>query len=86
MITRKTNSKTPIKAITGTAPHPGTTFPCPELPMDLSKDPSAVFCPMSFLLAQICIESRYCMRSCPKEEETVETCDGMNQKSMIFGK
>jgi len=21
------------------------------------------------------------MRSCPKEEETVETCDGMNQKN-----
>ena len=55
MITRKTSSKTPIKAITGTAPQPGTTFPCPELPMDLSKDPSAVFCPMSFLLAQDCM-------------------------------
>jgi len=55
MITRKTSSKTPIKAITGTAPQPGTTFPCPEFPMDLSKDPSAVFCPMSFLLAQICM-------------------------------
>ena len=26
------------------------------------------------------------MRSCPKEEETVETCDGMNQKNMIFDK
>ncbi len=24
------------------------------------------------------------MRTCPKEEETVETCDGMNQKNMIF--
>ena len=26
------------------------------------------------------------MRTCPKEEETVETCDGMNQKNMIFDK
>lgn len=52
MITRKTSSKTPIKAITGTAPQPGTTFPCPELPMDLSKDPSAVFCPMSFQIGR----------------------------------
>ena len=26
------------------------------------------------------------MRTCPKEEETVETCDGMNQKYMIFDK
>ena len=24
------------------------------------------------------------MRTCPKEEETVETCDGMNQKNLIF--
>ena len=24
------------------------------------------------------------MRTCPKEEETVETCDGMNQKNIIF--
>ncbi|WP_269624219.1 hypothetical protein [Prochlorococcus marinus] len=24
------------------------------------------------------------MRTCPKEEETVETCDGMNQKNTIF--
>ena len=24
------------------------------------------------------------MRTCPKEEETVETCDGMNQKKIIF--
>jgi len=24
------------------------------------------------------------MRTCPKEEDTVETCDGMNQKNMIF--
>ena len=26
------------------------------------------------------------MRTCPKEEETVETCDGMNQKNFIFDK
>ena len=26
------------------------------------------------------------MRTCPKEEETVETCDGMNQKTFIFDK
>ena len=26
------------------------------------------------------------MRTCPKEEETVETCDGMNQKKIIFDK
>ena len=26
------------------------------------------------------------MRSCPKEKETVETCDGMNQKNTIFDK
>ena len=26
------------------------------------------------------------MRTCPKEEETVETCDGMNQINMIFDK
>ena len=26
------------------------------------------------------------MRTCPKEEETVETCDGMNQKNIIFDK
>ena len=31
-------------------------------------------------------ESSYCMRTCPKEEETVETCDGMNQKNIIFDK
>ena len=55
MITRNTCSNTTIRDSTGTAPQPGTTFPCPELPMDLSKDPSAVFCPMSFLLAQICM-------------------------------
>jgi len=24
------------------------------------------------------------MRTCPKEEETVETCDGINQKKMDF--
>jgi len=24
------------------------------------------------------------MRSCPKEEETVETCDGMNQKNFLY--
>ena len=24
------------------------------------------------------------MRTCPKEKETVESCDGMNQKNMIF--
>ena len=24
------------------------------------------------------------MRTCPKEEETVETCDGMNHKNLIF--
>ena len=24
------------------------------------------------------------MRTCPKEEETLETCDGMNQKNIIF--
>ena len=26
------------------------------------------------------------MRTCPKEEDTVETCDGMNQKEIIFDK
>ena len=26
------------------------------------------------------------MRTCPKEEETVETCDGMNQKKVYFDK
>ena len=26
------------------------------------------------------------MRTCPKEEDTVQTCDGMNQKNMIFEK
>ena len=26
------------------------------------------------------------MRTCPKEEETVETCDGMNQKNFFFDK
>ena len=26
------------------------------------------------------------MRTCPKEEETVETCDGMKQKKIIFDK
>ena len=31
-------------------------------------------------------ESEYCMRTCPKEEETVESCDGMNQKNIIFDK
>jgi len=24
------------------------------------------------------------MRTCPKEEDTLETCDGMNQKNIIF--
>ena len=24
------------------------------------------------------------MRTCPKEEETVETCDGMNQKKLFL--
>tara|TARA_B100001121_G_C18343909_1_gene459275 strand:+ start:497 stop:622 length:126 start_codon:yes stop_codon:yes gene_type:complete len=24
------------------------------------------------------------MRTCPKGEETVETCDGMNQKNILF--
>ena len=24
------------------------------------------------------------MRTCPKEEETVETCDGMNQKNLYL--
>ena len=24
------------------------------------------------------------MRTCPKEEETVETCDGMNQKKLYL--
>jgi len=24
------------------------------------------------------------MRTCPKEEETVETCDGMNQKNFYI--
>ena len=26
------------------------------------------------------------MRTCPKEEDTVETCDGMNQKNTLFDK
>ena len=26
------------------------------------------------------------MRTCPKEEDTVETCDGMNHKNIIFDK
>ena len=54
-MTRKTSSKIPMNAMTGVAPQPGTTLPCPELPIDFSKDPSAVFCPMSFFLAQICM-------------------------------
>ena len=41
-----------MKAITGTAPQPGTTLPCPELPMDLSRLPRAVFCPMTLLGSQ----------------------------------
>ncbi len=65
MITKKTRSITPTKAITGTAPQPGTTFPCPELPMDLRRLPNAVFCPMTVLRPQFLYESRYCMRDTP---------------------
>ncbi len=53
IITRNTSSSKPIKAITGVGPHPGTTFPWPELPMDLSKDPSGVFCPMGLVLQKM---------------------------------
>ena len=62
MMTRKTSSATPIKAITGAAPKPGTTLPCPELPIDFSRLPIAVFCPMSKLVPLLRFEFRYCMR------------------------
>ena len=73
MITRKSSSETPIKAITGTAPQPGTTFPCPELPMDLSKVPRGVFCPMAILGPQLMLEFRYCMGIAPFGRPPVET-------------
>ena len=56
MIVRKTKSITPIKAIAGVVPHPGTTFPWPELPMDLRKLPIAVFCPMVKVLFAVEVE------------------------------
>ena len=42
-----------MSAITGVAPQPGTTLPWPELPMDLSKLPMAVFCPMAMFWSQL---------------------------------
>ena len=42
-ITRKTKRSKPIIVITGTAPQPGSTFPCPEFPIAFKRDPNAVF-------------------------------------------
>jgi len=50
-MTKKINRRAPIKAITGAAPKPGTTFPWPELPIDFRKLPKAVFCPIFFVFS-----------------------------------
>ncbi len=64
-----------MSAITGVAPQPGTTFPCPELPIDLRRLPIAVFCPMTVLEAQKWFVSGYCMGSEPYEVEFVYRFD-----------
>ena len=42
-----------MTVIIGTAPHPGTTFPCPEFPIAFKRVPNAVFCPMVISLNRI---------------------------------
>ena len=61
MITRKTNSSRPIAAIAGVVPHPGTTLPCPELPIDLRRLPIGVFCPMAKICGPYECKFRYSM-------------------------
>ena len=60
-MTKNTSNKTPINAITGTAPQPATTLPWPELPMDFNRDPRAVFCPILSVEPQLMIIFGYCM-------------------------
>ena len=62
----------PIKAIAGVVPHPGTTFPWPLLPMDLSRLPIAVFCPMVRIGPQLIFQSLYSMANAASEVEPVE--------------
>ena len=50
-----------MTVITGTAPQPGTTFPCPELPIAFKRLPNAVFWPMLNSLNRILF--RYCIRT-----------------------
>ena len=64
-----------MAAITGTAPHPGTTFPCPELPIDLSRLPIAVFCPMARLVSQLKDQFGYSMGNAPYKIDSVERFD-----------
>ena len=62
-----------MNAITGTAPQPGTTFPWPELPMDLSRLPIAVFCPMVIVESQFMFKLSYSMRKLAVRVENLET-------------
>ena len=57
-MTRKTRSSSPMTVITGTAPQPGTTFPCPELPIAFKRLPKAVLTHVEFTNR---ILFRYCM-------------------------
>ena len=60
-MTKKTKSNKPMTVITGTAPHPGTTLPSPELPIAFKRLPKAVFRPM--LNSQNRVLFRYCIRT-----------------------
>ena len=42
-MTKKTRRSNPMTVIIGTAPQPGTTLPCPELPIAFKRLPNAVF-------------------------------------------
>ncbi len=69
----------------GVGPHPGTTLPCPEFPMDLRKLPITVFCPMAILDAQLSGLFGYSMGNAPSETEPVERFDANFFTCVLYG-